>query len=286
MLASAMVSAILEAADRRARIAIEQLLPKVRYGVVTVVDATNKLATVDLPGPGAASPGFIFEARSSPAVGELVRVVMLPTGDRYIDASFGPLRLTDTGDVTLASTLHALQIGPSSGPNLALDSNEIMARSNGAAAILALQNDGGPLWVNGLVLNNIVGMHHAPDSGDLLVTTTAQTVPGLTITQTATAGETWLVDWFGQMRYISIADAETAQFTLYLDGSVVAGSGVQQSSPGAAMDKRLAFAGAWLLTPTAAAHTLTLRAHRSGTASSIFVDADNYLRLIRIRATA
>lgn len=42
------------------------------------------------------------------------------------------LRLTNTGDASATSTTHALQIGPTSGPNLILDVNEIMARDNGA----------------------------------------------------------------------------------------------------------------------------------------------------------
>lgn len=53
------------------------------------------------------------------------------------------LRLSATSDAALASTGHALQIGPDSGANLIFDPNEIMARSNGAAATLALNADGG-----------------------------------------------------------------------------------------------------------------------------------------------
>ncbi len=58
------------------------------------------------------------------------------------------LRLSATNDANLASTLHALQIGPDSDLNLIIDNNEIMARNNGAASTLALQGDGGRLNIN------------------------------------------------------------------------------------------------------------------------------------------
>ena len=53
------------------------------------------------------------------------------------------LRLTDNGDASLSSTGHQFQIGPTSGLNLAMDGNEIMARNNGSATNLALNADGG-----------------------------------------------------------------------------------------------------------------------------------------------
>lgn len=46
-------------------------------------------------------------------------------------------------DVTLASTNHPFQLGATTGPNIAADSNEIQARNNGATATLFLNNDGG-----------------------------------------------------------------------------------------------------------------------------------------------
>lgn len=53
------------------------------------------------------------------------------------------LRLNSATDVSLSSTNHAFQIGASSGLNLAIDSNEIMARNNGATNTLVLNADGG-----------------------------------------------------------------------------------------------------------------------------------------------
>ena len=55
------------------------------------------------------------------------------------------LRATSTGDASLSSTAHGLQIGPTSGTNMAIDGNEILARNNGATSSLILQNDGGAL---------------------------------------------------------------------------------------------------------------------------------------------
>lgn len=55
----------------------------------------------------------------------------------------GELRLTSLTDLSLVSTAHAFQIGPSSGANLGMDANEIQARNNGAAATLSIQSGGG-----------------------------------------------------------------------------------------------------------------------------------------------
>jgi hypothetical protein len=53
------------------------------------------------------------------------------------------IRLTATNDLSLTSSNHAFQIGPSTGVNLGIDGNEIMARSNGATATLHLNLMGG-----------------------------------------------------------------------------------------------------------------------------------------------
>lgn len=65
------------------------------------------------------------------------------------------LRLTDTGDAALASAGHAFQIGLTSAANLIIDNNEIMARNNGAAAVLSLNADGGNITLGaaGAVVN-------------------------------------------------------------------------------------------------------------------------------------
>lgn len=53
------------------------------------------------------------------------------------------LRLTTTGDASLASSGHAFQIGATATDNLIIDTNEIQARNNGVAATLNLNADGG-----------------------------------------------------------------------------------------------------------------------------------------------
>ena len=64
------------------------------------------------------------------------------------------LRLTGTNDVTLSSTNHGFQIGATSGSNLAVDTNEIMARNNGATTTLYLNAEGGYVSCGGgLIIN-------------------------------------------------------------------------------------------------------------------------------------
>lgn len=78
------------------------------------------------------------------------------------------LRLAATNDVSLSSTLHALQIGPSTGTNLRIDNNEIEAVINGARAPLYLNNDAGS------VVSPEMRVGWSTDSGNR---TTASTTP-------------------------------------------------------------------------------------------------------------
>lgn len=57
-------------------------------------------------------------------------------------------RSSNTSDASLSSTGHGLQIGPSSGANLRMDNNEIMAVNNAATANLGLQAEGGTITLN------------------------------------------------------------------------------------------------------------------------------------------
>ena len=54
------------------------------------------------------------------------------------------IKLTNSNDVSLTSTNHALQVGPDGG-NISMDGNEIMARESGVAAILRINREGGNL---------------------------------------------------------------------------------------------------------------------------------------------
>ena len=53
------------------------------------------------------------------------------------------IRMTSMADASMSSTDHPFQIGPTSGVNLVMDSNEIMARNGGAENSLGLNIDGG-----------------------------------------------------------------------------------------------------------------------------------------------
>lgn len=53
------------------------------------------------------------------------------------------LRATSTGDAGASSTTHGLQVGPTSGGNVIIDGNEVMARNNGSTSELNLNPDGG-----------------------------------------------------------------------------------------------------------------------------------------------
>lgn len=54
-----------------------------------------------------------------------------------------PLRITNSGDVSLTSTSHAFQIGPTSGQNFRVDGEEMQAVNNGATSTLRVNPIGG-----------------------------------------------------------------------------------------------------------------------------------------------
>ena len=62
-------------------------------------------------------------------------------------ATFPFVRLTGTGDASLSSTTHGIQVGATSGQNLIIDNNEVLSRNNGVASTLHLQADGGTVTV-------------------------------------------------------------------------------------------------------------------------------------------
>jgi hypothetical protein len=66
-----------------------------------------------------------------------------------LELSASRLRLNDTTTATTTSTNHAIQIGPTSGSNLAISPTRIMRRTNGSPGALALNPEGGTVTVNG-----------------------------------------------------------------------------------------------------------------------------------------
>jgi hypothetical protein len=94
---------------------------------------------------GSAAGGAVHALLSDiPAAVSLTAYARLDTAQTFTQGQTLPfLRLSDVGDAALASAGHAFQIGPTAGGNLIIDANEVMARNNGAAALLALNADGG-----------------------------------------------------------------------------------------------------------------------------------------------
>jgi hypothetical protein len=82
--AQAIVDTISRVADRQ----INRAMPRTRYGVVFEVDAQARKASVNLMGQNEPSAGFVYGA-VAPRVGDLVRIVIDPKGDRYIDDVLG-----------------------------------------------------------------------------------------------------------------------------------------------------------------------------------------------------
>jgi hypothetical protein len=64
------------------------------------------------------------------------------------------IRLSSTTDATRDSTDHAFQIGPSDGPNIRIDTNELSAFNNESTANLNLNPDGGTTVFGGLLDSN------------------------------------------------------------------------------------------------------------------------------------
>lgn len=136
---------------RLAEEVVNRLRPSDRYGIVDSIDLVNRKAGVILTGD--ATPVIVNMGVLVPiSVGQKVRISGT-TGDKFISDIFGGayfdqvnasiLRATSTTDLSLSSTDHGFQVGPSSGLNLGIDQNEIMARSNGATSSLYLNLDGG-----------------------------------------------------------------------------------------------------------------------------------------------
>jgi hypothetical protein len=90
----------------------------------------------------------------------------------------GSLRIDRTSQATLSSANHGFQIGPSSGGNLRMDTNEINAVSNGAVADLYLNHYGGDIHIG----------QAAASAGDIVLGTSATSVTGAIIFKDGTGG--------------------------------------------------------------------------------------------------
>jgi len=106
-------------------------------------NVANELNTNDylLKADASAPSGYLLKTDAASTYVELA-------GDTMTGMLTAPkIELTDTTDVSLSSTGNPIQIGPITGANLVIDSNELQGRNNGAAATLFLNNNGGNVSV-------------------------------------------------------------------------------------------------------------------------------------------
>lgn len=82
-------------------------------------------------------------------------VIPLDGSEPFTGTLTGPtLFLTNTADISsLTSAVHAFQIGPSNGTHLAIDTNELQTRNNGAASAFGVNAFGGDLNFGGAGLD-------------------------------------------------------------------------------------------------------------------------------------
>ena len=98
------------------------------------------------------------------------------------------LRLTDTTDVNPSSTGHAFQIGATNSTNIAIDTNEIMARNNGSTSILYLNPEGsavvmgGGLHLGGATSTQQITFEGTDDAFEIFLKAEDATVSDKTIT--------------------------------------------------------------------------------------------------------
>lgn len=78
-----------DVAEQAARAVVEQGSVRVLYGtVVGAPDPVARTVAVALRGGHEPSPGIVYDEHA-PVAGDTVRIVLLPTGDRYVDAIVG-----------------------------------------------------------------------------------------------------------------------------------------------------------------------------------------------------
>ena len=68
--------------------------------------------------------------------------------DTTSTVTFDKVRISSTTDASAISTAHGLQVGTTAGQNIIVDTNEVMARDNGAVSSLHLNADGGDVTIN------------------------------------------------------------------------------------------------------------------------------------------
>jgi hypothetical protein len=166
---------------------------------------------------------------SSPYTGQ--SIFETDTGNSYVRSATGTwvqllnssgsqLLLNNTNNATLSSTGHAVQIGPTSGINLIMDNDSLVARNNGAASALTLNGTGGNVTIGATGSTVTIpgtlkaGGFWAPvyvnktSSTTRASTTTFADDPDLTMTLEANA--TYIVEMFLSLGGIDAAKIKTA----------------------------------------------------------------------------
>jgi hypothetical protein len=193
---------------------------KLETSAYTAADVLAKLVTVD--GAGSGLDADLLDGLSSASfatAASLANYLPLAGGTiaGNVTMSSGVLRLPVGSDLSLSSTLHTFQIGASNSTNLSLDDNEIMARSNGVAAPLYLNAEGGAVYIGGATSSFV-----AVVSSRSISPGTGLTGGGdLSANRTLTFDTTW-----GDARYLTIASYTAGDILtklLTVDG---AGSGL------------------------------------------------------------
>lgn len=165
----------------------------------------------------AGSPTIGTDLTTKTYVDTLAGDYVLVAGDTMTGELTAPsLRLTDTDDASLVSTLHAFQIGLTSGENLAMDGNEIMARNNGLASALYLNAEGGEVNIGNSSLANLVV------SGDITAKGTGEPIKSWgTSTGIANVAYNSFYESNGSVRqgYIGFSSSGNSHFLMYSDVS-------------------------------------------------------------------
>lgn len=136
------------------------------------------------------------------------------------------LILTSTTDADLTSTGNAIQIGASTAANLVLDANEVQARSNGAAATLALNAAGGSVSINGNTAwhaGNLDPTDYMPKTGGTFTSTIAVRASTFgwasLVSGTATTAGYLSYTMADGTRAGFIGNASTSVITMHADGT-------------------------------------------------------------------
>lgn len=138
------------------------------------------------------------------AKGRVTVGAALSSSDVPQDLSISTIRLTSSGNVSLASTTHPFQIGADAATNIAIDANEIQGRNAGAASALFLNNNGGNVTL-GDGASSAITLNGTLSSASLMIATAAEAQAGSVNTKIMTPAK---VDSYVTNRLATAAEAQ------------------------------------------------------------------------------